>query len=292
MRPGVCTLRRTFSVAVVASLLAFFAASLCAHADTTTSYLFANSAATGEQGRGTAVTITITYTNGAASQTLSTGTGFQYYSLSDRCDVGFCYDNEGWWSIGTGQTTEGGQPNSNYSAGAVGQASYRDFFTFDTSVLNATDVNAGIASAVISINLFNSCTSSPCNPVQFILARPGTSSDNLNSTYNQNIDPSTYYSALAYTQGVSTLYGSTIVNSSSSSPLSFSLTSDALNAIKNAVNGGGDTGTDPNTYETSKAGALISMGGTLWDAPSQAPEPASMLLMAVGFAGLGRRRRR
>jgi hypothetical protein len=270
--------------------------SLAALADSTL-YVFGSSAP-GSGSQSTPVTINLTFRNGNTA-TLSTGVGFQYFPPPGYgCDGSFCYFNQGWWTLqpgGNGQVIADGLPNSNYLAGLFGAATYRDFFTFDTSILNATDVASGIDSGQFVVTLYNT---SPTGTVQFVLSGTTLSTDTINGTDNRGPTGNNLAVFADLGNGLtnaSLLYGSGNLTLPGGTSLTITLNGNALTGITNAANGSGGTGhtCDPFGSCTDSGATLFTMGGTLLDgAPSETPEPSSLVLIATGLVGITLRRRR
>jgi hypothetical protein len=265
--------------------------SLAALADSTL-YLFANSApGTGSQS--TPVTISLTFGNGNTA-TLSTGVGFQYFPQSSGygCEGSFCYFNQGWWTLqpaGNGQVIVDGLPNANYLAGQFGSATYRDFFTFDTSVLKAADVSSGITSGQFMVTLYDT---SPTGNVQFVLSGTTLSPDTINGTDNRPADMSGNYNDLGNgVSNASLLYGSGNLTLPGGTSLTIALNSNALSQIGCSYSAVASSTCTPESSQFSNN--LFTMGGTLLDGvPTETPEPSSLVLIATGLVGITLRRRR
>jgi hypothetical protein len=270
-----------------AAVLAFGATS---HA--TNLSIFGGSDTNGAARNNVAVTINLTFNKqtGGVNDTgqLSTATGYQYnsaYSDGSCPGSGSCFFNQGWWSMGTGQTTFDENPNSNYLAGDFGAASYRDFFSFDTKNLNAADVSSGILSAQFVVTLFDE---SGAGSVQFVLSQTTLSSATFNDTVGTNAvnKPAVYADLGNGLLNPGMQVGSTflVINGGSypTTQLGINLNSAGLAQIIAAFN---NNGTAPDAHVFTFGGALVPQGAPV-------PEPATALLVATGALGVLRRWRK
>lgn len=196
-------------------------------------------------------------------------------------------DNQGWWS----NTTNNNNPtNDNYVVGNSND-NYRAFFSFDLSGISGT-----VTSAYFDVRRYDQL-----GTVNLSLWDLTASASQLITT-RQNISNSTIFADL----GSGTQYGLyTIANGSSTDVLHLSLNSAAINDLNSTIGQG-----------YFSLGAAILTGGTIFSASgfepgnthgsensiqnlvleiqptTTVPEPTTLALMGLGFAGMSQIRRR
>lgn len=192
--------------------------------------------------------------SGSSPNTLSlNGSTVLSTAAGPRDQFGLGIFNQGWWS----NSQLNGEPNYNYFVGEDDLGFYNNFFTFDIS-----EVLEPVTSATLNLQRNNGVSDSGRLTQSYYLFDVSTDA----ATLNNNIGAS---SAIFNDLGSGKQYGNfnvTVGDEDQSKILSFSLNSNAIADLNNAI---------------SRNEQFFSVGGTL----EPVPEPSSILGL-LAFAGL------